>query len=74
MNDRRLNLLTLFPRLSAAGWILGLLLMVSSLFVSGLTSEYTLHVGIGFAVASTFIFMAGLGILLMSELQKKVHQ
>jgi hypothetical protein len=73
MNDKQLVSLTFFQRISGAGWLIGLLLMISSIAVSGITREYTLNIGIGFAVASTFLFLAGLGISLMSELQRKAH-
>ncbi|WP_264739312.1 hypothetical protein [Cytobacillus firmus] len=62
------KVLHFFRNVTAAGILLGLIAFISSFFVSGLTGQYVLSIGLSIMVSSMLIFGFGFFINVMEEM------
>ena len=67
MNKSQLKTLLFVKKMTSVGLILGLIVFISSFFVSGIKHEYLLSIGISIMVSSMLIFGFGLFINLMED-------
>ncbi|EFV76072.1 MULTISPECIES: hypothetical protein [Cytobacillus] len=70
MTLKQQKVLHFFRNVTAAGILLGLIVFISSFFVSGLTGEYVLSIGLSIMVSSMLIFGFGFFINVMEEMTK----
>ncbi|RBP96439.1 hypothetical protein DFO70_101246 [Cytobacillus firmus] len=70
MTLKQQKVLHFFRNVTAAGILLGLIVFISSFFVSGLTGEYILSIGLSIMVSSMLIFGFGFFINVMEEMTK----
>ncbi|AND40057.1 hypothetical protein [Cytobacillus oceanisediminis] len=70
MTLKQQKVLHFFRNVTAAGILLGLIVFISSFFVSGLTGEYVLSIGLSIMVSSMLIFGFGFFINMMEEMTK----
>lgn len=71
MEKNSLSLLLFIKKVTSFGLILGVLVFLSSFFVSGITGDYLLHIGISFVASSMMIFGFGLFINVMGDVAPK---
>lgn len=71
MERNSLGLLLFIKKATTIGLLLGVLVFVSSFFVSGITGDYLLHIGISFVASSMMIFGFGLFINVMGDVVAK---
>ncbi|MCS0673980.1 hypothetical protein [Cytobacillus firmus] len=70
MTLKQQKVLHFFRNVTAAGILLGLIVFISSFFVSGLTGQYVLSIGLSIMVSSMLIFGFGFFINVMEEMTK----
>ncbi|UOE53015.1 hypothetical protein LIT38_12580 [Bacillus sp. CMF12] len=68
MTLKQQKVLHFFRNITAAGILLGLIVFISSFFVSGLTGQYVLSIGLSIMVSSMLIFGFGFFINVMEEM------
>ncbi|MBX9973933.1 hypothetical protein [Cytobacillus firmus] len=68
MTLKQQKVLHFFRNVTAAGILLGLIVFISSFFVSGLTGQYVLSIGLSVMVSSMLIFGFGFFINVMEEM------
>ncbi|MDF2035719.1 hypothetical protein P2R12_01820 [Cytobacillus oceanisediminis] len=68
MTLKQQKVLHFFRNVTAAGILLGLIVFISSFFVSGLTGQYVLSIGLSIMVSSMLIFGFGFFINVMEEM------
>lgn len=71
MNEDQLQLLTSIKKLTSIGFIAGITLFISNFFVSGISQDYFLFIGIGVMVSSMVLFGFGMFIALMQEVNDR---
>ncbi|WP_026582222.1 hypothetical protein [Bacillus sp. J33] len=68
MYERQKRILRLFRNITGAGLFIGLVVFLSSFFVSGITGQYILSIGLSIMVSSMLIFGFGFFINVMEEM------
>lgn len=67
MTEHQERSLKFTSRVAPAILIAGMLVLLSSLWVSGTTADYILYSGIGVVISSVFLYMFGLVLALVEE-------
>lgn len=68
MTNNQLKTLQFIKNMTGAGLLIGLIVFIASIFVSGIISAYVLSIGLSIMISSMLIFGFGLFINLMEEM------
>jgi len=71
MTEKQLKNMLFFKKLTSFGILIGLLVFLSSFFVSGPSAPYQLSIGISIMVSSMLLFGFGMFLPLMEEVSSE---